>query len=345
MKLSNSMDPTPYNYVRLTPQLWVREDQNSLIEQIDSLILDIDGVLIDVTPSFRVAISQTVQHYFCRILDFKGDKILVKPSETQLFKRAGGFNNDWDLTAAAILFYLTKSELLNTQDIDQVQQQGQTIEEHTVAVRRLGGGIDGAREIMLTTLSREQRRNVDKKWDRVVIERTFQELYGGVDYCKKLYGFKPSYNRRQGLLNEERVMIKKEEIKPYLPRVGILTGRTKGETEVALEKTDLKDMVDPENITSDGAIAPEKRKPQPDALIELGRKLAGAVTVYVGDVFDDLMIVRNANLCKESSSVFLSCLVISPLRREEVDFYQKEGADIIAMDVNEVLRILAPGKE
>lgn len=339
--MGNRAGETGYEYKRVTPLVWVRNEQAAVLEQVDSLILDIDGVIMDVTNSFRLAISQTVQHYFNRVLDFKGDDILLSPSETQAFKLAGGFNNDWDLTSAAVLFYLTKSETLATDHLEVIRGHGQPIEEFTMAIRRAGGGIEGAREVMLTTLTREQRKNVESRWDRPTIEKIFQEMYGGVDFCKKLYGFEPGYNRRKGLLNEERVMINPEILKPFLPKVGILTGRTKNEMKIALERSGLKDMIDPGLIISDGGASPSKRKPHPENLIKLGSKIAGQVTVYIGDVLDDLIIVNNANMNRESTSVFMSCLVVSPLRRGEVEFYMLEGADMISLDVNDAIKSLA----
>lgn len=338
--MSNPLLESEYGYVRARPQIWVKDSSMSLVSQVDALVLDVDGVLINVTNSFRVVISQTVQHYFFRILGFTGDAVLVKPSETQLFKLAGGFNNDWDLTSAAVLFYLAKAELTSAADLDVIREQGQSLDEFTAAVRRVGGGIEGVREVLWPVLTREQRKAVEKRWNRPVIEETFQELYGGVDHCQRLYGFKPSYNRRIGLVNDERVMIQPESIKPWLPKVGILTGRTAEETELALELTGLKDLISPENIISDGAMSPEKRKPQPEVLLELGRRLGGSVTAYVGDVLDDLLLVRNANRCPECPSVYISCMVVSPLRRAEVEFYQIEGADVIGMNVNEVLKAM-----
>ena len=338
--MANRVVESDYEYKRVTPLVWVRKEQEAVLTQVDSLILDIDGVIMDVSNSFRIAISQTVQNYFCYVLGFKGDDILLSPSETQAFKLAGGFNNDWDLTSAAVLFYLIKAEQLTTDQTSVIREQGQSIEDFTMAVRRTGGGIEGAREVMLTTLTREQRKKVEPKWNRATIEKTFQEMYGGVDYCERLYGFKPAYNRRQGLLNDERVMIDPEVIKPFLPKVGILTGRTKNEMDIALERSGLKDMIDPGLIISDGGSTPDKRKPHPENLIKLARKIKGQVTVYVGDVLDDLIIVNNANVNREAPSVFMSSLVVSPLRRAEVEFYMLEGADMISLDVNDALKSL-----
>lgn len=54
------------------------------------LVFDLDGVLVDVAASYRAAIAATVE-----VLG--GGP--VAPAEIQALKNAGGYNNDWDLTA------------------------------------------------------------------------------------------------------------------------------------------------------------------------------------------------------------------------------------------------------
>ena len=58
-----------------------------------ALIFDMDGVLVDVSNSYRLAIKETVKF-------FTGTEI--QDSEIQELKNKGGFNNDWNLTAALI---------------------------------------------------------------------------------------------------------------------------------------------------------------------------------------------------------------------------------------------------
>ncbi|MFA5866531.1 MAG: HAD family hydrolase [Actinomycetota bacterium] len=325
-------------YERATPRIWLKSDQTGLISQIDSVILDIDGVVIDVSASFRVAISQTVQLYLTRQVGFSGDAILVLPSETQLFKLAGGYNNDWDLSSAAIMFYLAKAELLDTEDLNLLRTQGMTLEEFTAAAGRAGGGMHGAMTVLFPLLDKRKRERAEARFDRQKIETLFQELYGGVDYCERLYGHKPKFNKRKGLLNEERVLLDKTLLEPFMPKVGILTGRTKEEAEVGLERAGLNGFIASEAVFYDNGSDPDMRKPRPTALHKLAAKLDGAVTLYVGDVMDDLLTVKNANVDPASPCVFLSAIIVNPLRRDEAALFMKEGADIVSLEVNEAIK-------
>ncbi|MDP3013807.1 MAG: hypothetical protein Q8M92_06150, partial [Candidatus Subteraquimicrobiales bacterium] len=94
------------DYIEIVPNLLIRKDVSNFLSKIDSVVLDIDGVILDVSQSFRVAISRTVQYYFVEVLKYSGDACLITPEETQAFKMAGGFNNDWELTFSVVLFYL-----------------------------------------------------------------------------------------------------------------------------------------------------------------------------------------------------------------------------------------------
>ncbi|MFH1437556.1 MAG: histidinol-phosphate transaminase [Pseudomonadota bacterium] len=59
----------------------------------EAVIFDIDGVLVDDSKSYRLAIRKTAQHFLGRELS---------PAVVQEYKNRGGYNDDWDLTAAIV---------------------------------------------------------------------------------------------------------------------------------------------------------------------------------------------------------------------------------------------------
>ncbi len=79
---------------------------------LDVLIFDMDGVLIDVSNSYRKTIQETVHLYLTTILGLKMEpEKLSLDQAISLFKSAGGFNNDWDLTSGLLLYLLSASGL------------------------------------------------------------------------------------------------------------------------------------------------------------------------------------------------------------------------------------------
>ena len=75
---------------------------------MDVLIFDMDGVLIDVSKSYRKTIQRTIQIYLETCLGFERSRTgWITDEEISLFKSAGGFNNDWDLTSGLFLYLLS----------------------------------------------------------------------------------------------------------------------------------------------------------------------------------------------------------------------------------------------
>jgi len=332
--------PFSHKFVEVQPHLLVRKKMMGILPQIDGLVLDIDGVILDVSRSFRVAISKTTQYYFSKILNWEGASKLITPEETQLFKLAGGFNNDWELTYGVVLFYLGKSQKFSSQNLDFLRSEGESLEEFTEKVRDLGGGLKTLEKLIFSSLSQGQQRKVTELWRKDVIKRVFQEYYGGVDYCQRLYGFNPTLVKQKGLLNEERVLVDREKIKFFYPKVAVVTGRTGKETVVALERANLADLIPSHLVLSDdGGVL---KKPNPEVLLSLGFKMQTRVGIYMGDTLDDLQTVRNFEKIRTQMR-FLSCIISR--KRSEAPIYIEGGVDVLARDPNGVLSFIIRSKE
>jgi len=201
------------------------------ISRVDTIVFDIDGVLIDVQDSFKKAVCQTVQFYFKEILHFQGSQNLINPEEVEYFKMAGGFNNDWNLTSAVVLF---TAEMLPS-----------------------GGGL--VKVIDLIEEDGNIKEEILALWDGNLITKIFQEIYAGEEHCYKIYGFHPFLIKTEGLIKQERIIIDKNK-KDFLQNfsLGILTGRNKREARVALERLGWDDIISKEKIITadDGAEKP-----------------------------------------------------------------------------------------
>ncbi len=314
--------------------LKVNEKTSALFSKLDMIIFDIDGVLLDVRESFRQAISQTVQFYFNQILNWEVSQLLITPDETQMFKLAGGFNNDWELTYTAVLFVLVKSYLLQTKDPVKLKNEKLSLSEFLDKVGKEGGGLKTAQTKLFKNLSKEIENNVKKEWDIDRIKKIFQEIYAGVDYCQKLYGFIPEYIQEKGLLNKEKKLIEAEEINSLRVKKGILTGRTKEEMELALKFTGLDKIIQTELQLYDNG---SWQKPNPLCLEILAERANSQLGLYMGDTTDDLKTVLNfkqANSKKE----FLSAQICR--NKEEMDFFLDMGADITSISTLSIIGFL-----
>lgn len=313
----------------------IKPDAMDKLYRCDGIIFDIDGVLLDVTESFREAISRTTQYFFARILGYKDDEVLISPEETQLFKMAGGFNNDWDLTDTVVLLYLAKAMAHGQMtSLSELRMSNPSLVDFTRETNRAGGGMEKAKEIALDGLTDQEVFEVEQSWDRTKIRRIFQEYYAGRKYCRRLYGFEPEFIDDEGLLEQEHVLIKTGLLEPWRGRIGVLTGRAKEEAKLALEITGLADFMDDGAVLfDDGTI----RKPNPQALLSLADSLGIKAGIYFGDTADDLMTVNNLKN-SDTRVDFLSVIILH--REQERRYFEENGADMIASDVNEALMFI-----
>src|SRR5262249_13080558 len=86
-----------------TPAVWYRpglrqHDILRTVAPVDTALFDIDGVLIETARSWRLAVIAAVEVLVRSVNGLhEGPSPLVTPEDIALFKRAGGFNSDWDL--------------------------------------------------------------------------------------------------------------------------------------------------------------------------------------------------------------------------------------------------------
>jgi phosphoglycolate phosphatase-like HAD superfamily hydrolase len=76
------------------------------LRKVDAVIFDCDGVLIDIRESYNRAISETVSYIVEELTGFRLPQNMIPREIIYLFKKSGGFNNDWDLAYAALMLIL-----------------------------------------------------------------------------------------------------------------------------------------------------------------------------------------------------------------------------------------------
>lgn len=303
-------------------------------KKVDTVIFDIDGVLIDVKNSFRKTIISTVNFYFSHFLGWKGKGNLLTLEDTELFKLAGGFNCDWDLTFSCILFYLAVAEKMKIREIDKLAKSRKNILEFTQKVKEAGGGIENAIRIALSEFSQKQRNKILKLADFKTVKEIFQEIYAG-EKLKEIYGRTSKYIKDgKGLYRKEKLIINIPLPEKF--KYGIITGRTSKEVELALNILNWKEFERKNIISQEDGIL----KTNPLSLIRLSKKLKTKKGIYVGDTVDDLLLVKNYQK-KKNNPYFFSCIVLSGAGGvKNKEFFLKMSPDILCRDVNVLLKFL-----
>ncbi|USZ70640.1 TIGR01548 family HAD-type hydrolase [Natronosalvus halobius] len=239
----------------------------------DAVVLDIDGVIVDVADSYRRAIVESIDHVYGRT---------IEKDDIQLFKDAGGFNNDWELTYAAALYLLATGEGFQ-----------QSIEDFTDAIADAGGGLEAAESVVREECGARATERIKQRWDCERLQDVFQQLYLGSDLYRGLEGDEPDSDlETRGFIHDEPLLLA-DETREHLTEgydVGIVTGRPAAEAEIALERAGL-DVPAEHRFTMDDW---EEGKPHPRALMTLADRFQADSVVFVGDTLDDVRTATNA---------------------------------------------------
>jgi HAD superfamily hydrolase (TIGR01548 family) len=283
----------------------------------DAVVLDIDGVLVDVADSYRRAIVESVDRVYGKTIDFEG---------IQLFKDAGGFNNDWELTYAAALYVLGRSEGLDLR-----------LGEFTDEIAERGGGLDAARETVAELPSISQAR-VRNKWDKARLRDVFQTLYLGSELYRDLEGGEPPFDA-PGYIHDEPVIVTEETIDDLTTRfdVGVVTGRPAAEADIALDRVGL-DVPDEHRFTMDDW---EQGKPHPYALTTLADRFDAESVTFTGDTLDDVETAVNAAETDPERDYYGIGVLTGGLTGEEGRAkYEAAGAAAVLDSVNDLPALL-----
>lgn len=328
---------------------------------MDILIFDMDGVLIDVSRSYRKTIQQTIHIYLEHCLGLRAD--LVSNEDISLFKSAGGFNNDWDLTAAFLLYLLSVSNVpplhkkRKLSSLDTIvlylrqhlshfrQRKTLSIKKDHLAsfldqVKASGGGLKGIRAVIGETWDGWIYESGDIDRENLV-KRIFQEIYLGEKFSSH-YRLQPLFYRNKGLYLREKLLIGRDILSSLRKKVklGIASGRPRFEAELALKQFRLTPYFD-SVVTLDECEEEETRifkatgrrlrltKPHPFSLLKVIEEIgmSNPQCAYIGDVVDDMRAARAAR--KTSNIIAIGFLPSHINRKETRDSLVQAGADLI----------------
>jgi len=324
---------------------------------IDALIFDMDGVLVDVSHSYRQAIIQTVELFFNIGLGLGyEDKTLtlLNNEDIDALKMAGGFNNDWDITAAFVIYFLEmlppfpihtfplkkhvpailaylQVAMGHRPDITMdMLRAKKNIKRLSQQVSNAGGGMGGIKQ----ALTHRNRHLISTGQDLLkgnLIKRIFQELYLGENLFEQIYGEKPVVAQTDGLINHESLLISPSTLAELAAELslGIATGRPKAEAEYALKEMGVSDYFHSLVTYDDVTAAEAKGKPDPWPLLEAARRLhpTPARSAYIGDTSDDVLAAKAAN--QIVPFIAIGCVASAQDKQSLKQQFEATGADII----------------
>ncbi len=216
-----------------------------------AIIFDMDGVLVDAADSYRAVIVATVRGFVVDQLGLAPPP--VDKSWPEALKRAGGFNNDWDLSSALVRGVAALGERFE-------------IAAYEAALTDAGGGLQAVDAVLGTEAGHLGPGGA--------IHDLFQHYYLGP----------PRFIDRETLIIDPKV------VRGLDCPVGIATGRPREEATYALDRFQIASafgaLVTHDDVVEAGA----RGKPDPWCVLEAMRRLglSGGRTAYVGDTPDDM---------------------------------------------------------
>jgi phosphoglycolate phosphatase-like HAD superfamily hydrolase len=328
--------------------LYTRADLHAVAPcMLDTALFDVDGVLIDTARSYRLAVIHATDRLVRTVqgLPDAPDPLLT-PEDVALFKRAGGFNNDWHLTR--MLTALWTARLREWQGLAEaaVTLEGWA-ERAAAAAQAQRGGLAW----MHATFPAGTIPTADvARWAE-------DEFYWGATLIQQHYAHTPLYApEAAGFVHNEALLLP-EDLFPTLlqadiGRLGLVTGRVGPEVGWAVARLVAGSglMADPAWRDGPGGPSPFAvivsgeafAKPDPAALAHAMRAVGARGALYIGDTADDLDLVLRyrAELLPQDASL-PPCVAVVVASREDAPIFAARGADVVVEHVRELPRVVA----
>ena len=294
----------------------------------DSLIFDCDGVLIDITKSYDQTIITTTK-YILETLAKITDSIDIDFKIIDGFKSTGGFNDEVDLTYAAILSIIAAKKLKKdqTEFIFNVIKNSDSTGIKSVE-NFLKKQIDISEIIDQLSYPGSHKENI--------LYQTFDQLFYGPKLYSKLFQNSSKFSD-PGLIENDDVIfndnLSEKLQKKFGKQISMVTGRGKESVRYSLkhllEKFDLKNSAFLEDESRDLA------KPNPQALINSISGMNSKSCLYVGDSMEDFLMAKKSTILGYKTT-FCGIIGTSKNPQEKLKLFEQNEA-ILVLDSIELL--------
>ena len=299
---------------------------------IDSLIFDCDGVLIDITRSYDQTIITTTK-YVLETLANITDPIDIDFKIIDGFKSTGGFNDEVDLTYAAILSIVAAKKL----------KKNQTEFIFTVIKNSDSTGIKSVENFL------EDQVDISKIINQLsypsshkenILYQIFDQLFYGPELYLKLFKTISKFSE-PGLIENDDVIfndhLSEKLQQKFGKQISMVTGRGKESVSYSLknllEKFDLKNSVFLEDESRDLA------KPNPQALVNSITGMNSTSCLYVGDSMEDFLMAKKATILGNKTT-FCGIIGTSKNPQEKLKLFEQNGAILVLDSINLLPKVL-----
>ncbi len=318
--------------IKKSDGIYVDDSKIKVLKKIDAVIFDCDGVLIDITKSYDLTIIKTTQYvlkHFAQI----DDAIDIDFKVIDGFKSTGGFNDEVDLTYAAIISIVAAKKL----------KKDQTSFIFTVIENSDSSGIISVEkylENIVDISDIKKQLSYPGTHHENPLYRIFDQIFYGPQLYEKLFHSTSDFTD-PGLIEQDDVLLDDILIEKLLnkfnSKIGMVTGRGKESVKYSLKsllnKFDLNNSVFLEDESRDLA------KPNPKPLLNSIKGLNSVSTLYVGDSFEDFIMAKKTTDMGHET-IFCGIIGTSKNPQEKLNLFEQNDAILVLDSIHQLPKVL-----
>ncbi|MEM2110303.1 MAG: hypothetical protein QXX08_00280 [Candidatus Bathyarchaeia archaeon] len=231
---------------------YVKVNSLNQLKEVDAIVFDCDGVLVDIKDSYNKAISKTVTYIIEGLTECSVPDNLISEEILFLFRKSGGFNNDWDIVYGILMFILCNLPKKIRDRLEKLIEKAmwqsdifkrfilvkeaakkefkpneldeQIFRELVEQLKEFTGFLDstGAESVdkkLVETSDNVKFFNALKCFlydppevGKSIIATLFEEFFEGSNLFKETYGFEPKFYKGLGLIENEKNIISPETL-------------------------------------------------------------------------------------------------------------------------------------
>lgn len=258
------MNSAPKKYIMFDMKsgtAYIREDKARHLGMVDAVIFDCDGVLIDIRESYDRAIAKAASYIFENMTGYIMPENLVSDKTIFLFRRSGGFNNDWDIVYGITMFLLCEMPKEAREKLERLMKLSiceknllkrllMIREEHSADKLDLGNFLKDSAdrlEDFTNLLDMNGASSVDKailgsgkiskdfhnllkaflhgseKVGESILATVFEEIFCGTALFKETYGVEPIFYSGRGMIENGKPIVNHDSLR----RLSSILGETR----------------------------------------------------------------------------------------------------------------------
>ena len=300
--------------------------------KFDSIIFDCDGVLVDITNSYDQTIVKTTK-YVLETLAKINDSIQIDFKIIDGFKSTGGFNDEVDLTYAAILSIVAAKKLKK----DQTEFINLVIDNSdSTGIKSVETFIKDQTDIseIIKQLSYPGSHKDN------ILYQIFDQLFYGPELYSKLFQNTSKFSE-PGLIENDIVIFNNDLAdkleNKFHNQISMVTGRGKESVKYSLKQ--LLDKFDLQNSMFLEDEPRELAKPNPQSLVNSITGMNSKSCLYVGDSMEDFIMAKKATILGNKTT-FCGIIGTSKNPEEKLQLFEQNEAILVLDSINLLPKVL-----